>query len=434
MFCCGKKATCKMNRAEKYTEMLFQLRDCSAEEQTQRVGEMNSLMDQMGEDEMDNHASKVFEEFCRMIEEKKVSLENTISLMKRVGYANIMRSIYAIYLCDFSLKKKIESLIFEEGKKNDEKNEKLLIEMCECCGFIYRNISPEIIPVYVPCMLNAALKKEESEETRKEVEDALLALNYIEEAHFVRIELFQSKIKEIIMYHQEHRNLTHMGYRSAWHFYLNRLLDYSFLGDAIVNELHFVREAARELEELSRSVRMKKKEGKVISPEFKYTVNGWLETVLYYRQSGPRAKEDYVPLVQSMVCLRKAARGIENELFGINSQTYELMALYIAGGVEDLLKGGVFEAVLEEMQRDFIENHKMHDCYKFFLAIQELKMRAEPTANEAQKKEIKMKLHEKLEEEGFEDILIGNYEVNGQISNVYCPKISVNVVDYLVYI
>eukprot|EP00770_Monocercomonoides_exilis_P012718 MONOS_12662.1-p1 / transcript=MONOS_12662.1 / gene=MONOS_12662 / organism=Monocercomonoides_exilis_PA203 / gene_product=unspecified product / transcript_product=unspecified product / location=Mono_scaffold00716:4992-6454(+) / protein_length=395 / sequence_SO=supercontig / SO=protein_coding / is_pseudo=false len=394
MFCCGKKATCKMNRAEKYTEMLFQLRNYSAEEQTQRVGEMNSLMDQMGEDEMDNHASKVFEEFCRMIEEKKVSLENTISLMKRVGYANIMKSIYAIYL----------------------------------------NISPEIIPVYVPCMLNAALKKEESEETRKEVEDALLALNYIEEAHFVRIELFQSKIKEIIMYHQEHRNLSHMGYRSAWHFYLNRLLDYSFLGDAIVNELHFVREAARELEELSRSVRMKQKEGKVISPEFKYTVNGWLETVLYYRQSGPRAKEDYVPLVQSMVCLRKAARGIENEMFGINSQTYELMALYIAGSVEDLLKGGVFEAVLEEMQRDFIENHKMHDCYKFFLAIQELKMRAEPTANEAQKKEIKMKLHEKLEEEGFEDIIIGNYEVNGQISKVYCPKISVNVVDYLVYI
>ncbi|KAH7829778.1 uncharacterized protein MONOS_2040 [Monocercomonoides exilis] len=65
---------------------------------------------------------------------------------------------------------------------------------------------------------------------------------------------------EIIRYHQEHHNLSRLTYQCTWEFLTFRLwVDYGLNGK-VVNKLHFVREATRELEDLSKSVDWKKKE------------------------------------------------------------------------------------------------------------------------------------------------------------------------------
>ncbi|KAH7819317.1 uncharacterized protein MONOS_9719 [Monocercomonoides exilis] len=105
-----------------------------------------------------------------------------------------------------------------------------------------------------------ALKKEESEEAQKEVEMALLALSCINDNDFLEQKLYLNEIREIIQYHQECRNLSHLAYQSAWKFLMGRFYESKSLEGLIVNELHFVREARRELEDLTRRVDWKKKE------------------------------------------------------------------------------------------------------------------------------------------------------------------------------
>ncbi|KAH7821033.1 uncharacterized protein MONOS_17783 [Monocercomonoides exilis] len=109
----------------------------------------------------------------------------------------------------------------------------------------------EIFDKFVPSVLKVALKKEESEEIQKEVEIALLSLSNIGYCK-VRQEQYYFEIKEILKYHQEHHNLTHLAYQSAWQFFIYRFFNDNSLEDTISNELHFGREATRELEELEK--------------------------------------------------------------------------------------------------------------------------------------------------------------------------------------
>ncbi|KAH7830612.1 uncharacterized protein MONOS_17060 [Monocercomonoides exilis] len=118
----------------------------------------------------------------------------------------------------------------------------------------------KLLPIYMPRILKVALKKEESEEIQKEVEIALLALRNVDEAKMKK-ERYLNEIKEIIKHHQEHHNLTRLAYLSAWEFFVNRFYRDKSLEEVFVNELHFVREARRELEELSNCVNWKRKKG-----------------------------------------------------------------------------------------------------------------------------------------------------------------------------
>ncbi|KAH7826221.1 uncharacterized protein MONOS_8319 [Monocercomonoides exilis] len=145
-------------------------------------------------------------------------------------------------------------MIFEEEKKKEEKDDYLLVDLCE--SFVLLNdefTSTEFLSICVPCLLKVALRKEEIEEVQKEVEMALLALSSIRD-NDIEKELFLDDMTEIMKYHQEHRNLTRLAYQSAWQFLINRLFTDKRLEDMIVNELHFGREASRELEELSKSI------------------------------------------------------------------------------------------------------------------------------------------------------------------------------------
>eukprot|EP00770_Monocercomonoides_exilis_P008692 MONOS_8649.1-p1 / transcript=MONOS_8649.1 / gene=MONOS_8649 / organism=Monocercomonoides_exilis_PA203 / gene_product=unspecified product / transcript_product=unspecified product / location=Mono_scaffold00331:33808-34290(+) / protein_length=137 / sequence_SO=supercontig / SO=protein_coding / is_pseudo=false len=131
-------------------------------EQKQKIEEMNGMMDKMDENELR----------CVLTNEK-------------MGYLNALKSIYSSFFEKSSLVERFERLVIEEEKKNEEKkneekNEKLLIDLCECYLFLIEFFSSESISISVSCLLVVALKKEENEETQKEVEMALLALSRIE--------------------------------------------------------------------------------------------------------------------------------------------------------------------------------------------------------------------------------------------------------------
>ncbi|KAH7826359.1 uncharacterized protein MONOS_8649 [Monocercomonoides exilis] len=167
-------------------EHLHELEHCSEMEQKQKIEEMNGMMDKMDENELRCVlTNEVFNEIDKMIEEKKLSLDNTILLLKKMGYLNALKSIYSSFFEKSSLVERFERLVIEEEKKNEEKkneekNEKLLIDLCECYLFLIEFFSSESISISVSCLLVVALKKEENEETQKEVEMALLALSRIE--------------------------------------------------------------------------------------------------------------------------------------------------------------------------------------------------------------------------------------------------------------
>ncbi|KAH7819650.1 uncharacterized protein MONOS_14701 [Monocercomonoides exilis] len=145
-------------------------------------------------------------------------------------------------------------MIAEEDGKKEGKDEKLIADLGECNLYFGCSSSLELNSILVPCLLKVALKKEENEETQKEVEMALLALSCIDTYYNVSRVLYLNEIKEIIEYHQEHHNLTQLAYQSAWAFFIRGFYRDLSLEKIFVEELHFAREARRELEELSNSI------------------------------------------------------------------------------------------------------------------------------------------------------------------------------------
>ncbi|KAH7818438.1 uncharacterized protein MONOS_18018 [Monocercomonoides exilis] len=148
-------------------------------------------------------------------------------------------------------------MIIDEYKKK-EKDEALLADLCECYSTLVYGISYDLKSICVPCLVKAGLKKGNDENTKKEVEITLLALNHMGSSSEVPKELYINEIKEIIEYHQEHHNLTRIAYQSAWQFLICRVYWDEPIRRVIVNELHFAREAIRELEELTKCVDWKR--------------------------------------------------------------------------------------------------------------------------------------------------------------------------------
>ncbi|KAH7826335.1 uncharacterized protein MONOS_17361 [Monocercomonoides exilis] len=112
---------------------------------------------------------------------------------------------------------------------------------------------------------------------------ALLALCHIGKCFILDNELFLNEIKEIILYHQEHNNMTHLASQSAWEFLTDRLYRNISLEQIIMNELHFAREAARELEELTRCVEWKrKKEERGRETKEELAITRWIQALEHF--------------------------------------------------------------------------------------------------------------------------------------------------------
>ncbi|KAH7827149.1 uncharacterized protein MONOS_17358 [Monocercomonoides exilis] len=325
-------------------------------------------------------------------------------------------------------------MIFEEEEKKERTNEKLLIDLCECYLLLNGCASSELISICVPCLLEAALKKDESEETRKEKEIALLALSHIDRHYCLRQELYLKEITEIIKNHQEHRNLTQLAYQSAWSYLICRSYYCKSLEDVVVNELHFIRESIRELEELWKSVDWKRKE-EVNGRIEVMIIRRWLNEVYDFFDSSMLWNEEFAGLIGSIVQVFRAAKGNNGVICNLCIYSLRNASEKRVVRVEDLLKSGAIDAVLDEMQRPKLYDNIAYECFQFFMNVsKKLKEKTDNKMEEVKRKATKMETFEKLEEEGYEDTIACFHKIFEFINKKYYDDLSLSISDYLVNI
>eukprot|EP00770_Monocercomonoides_exilis_P009370 MONOS_9325.1-p1 / transcript=MONOS_9325.1 / gene=MONOS_9325 / organism=Monocercomonoides_exilis_PA203 / gene_product=unspecified product / transcript_product=unspecified product / location=Mono_scaffold00381:128-1239(-) / protein_length=345 / sequence_SO=supercontig / SO=protein_coding / is_pseudo=false len=331
-----------------------------------------------------------------------------------------------------SLNKRFEQMIIAENKKMDEKDEKLLVDLCEC--YISLNISfkPELLLMCMPYLMKVALKKEKSEETQKEVDMALLTLRDMGFCLLMQKQYF-NEIKEIIKYHHEHRNLSRLAYWCAWKFLIDRLFFDVSVEEVIVNDLHFARETAREIEDLSKYVdwRREKEEERVNETKEEILLMEWLRKLVFFFRSCGMWNEEFAALIESIVRVLRAAKDKHGDFFGKC-----IYVLYVAIGDKDikidcLLKGGAIDAFLEEIHQLTFNQNIVRKSLMFFLDLSEkLKKKTKGEVEEAKRKELKKQLFRMLEEEGYEDVIESLYGFIYFAKEKNDRELSLNISDY----
>ncbi|KAH7815334.1 uncharacterized protein MONOS_15750 [Monocercomonoides exilis] len=386
-----------------FTELFSELEHYDEDKQRKKIGETNEIIDGMNEEEFESvFTEEPFNKMHEMIEEKKMSMENAILLLKHAGYSNVLKNVWDPCFNLSSLGKKFKKMAEEEEKKEKEKNKRLLIDLCECHIFLSCSFTPELLSICVPCLLNVALNKEENEEIQKEVDLALQPLSNIKYRNFKK-ELFFNEIKEIIKHHQEHHNLTQLAYQSAWQFLIDRFFKDKDLEIVIVNELHLAREAARELEELMKCIDWKKKEEEMSKEEAKeeFALMRRAKTCAIYFQCCTLWNEEFVKFINSIVQVYRAAKDNHRGISDWCIYSLRNAAKNRVAKVEDLLKSGAIDAVLEEIQQSTFKDKILRKYFHFFMNISErLKEIIDDEVEEAKRKEVKKKSFEKMEENG----------------------------------
>ncbi|KAH7818472.1 uncharacterized protein MONOS_4668 [Monocercomonoides exilis] len=399
---------------------------------------MSGLIKEMnGEEFYPVFTTELFDSLNKMIDEKKLLMKNAILLLKRLGYWKIMKDARISTFERSSLCKMLEKMIIKEDQKKDKKNEKLLVDLCECYIMLSNVTSSKLLSICVHCLLKAGLKKEEDKETQKEVEMAMLALNHLNKFKKLDKELYLNEIKEIIEYHQEHRNLTQLAYQSAWQFLTGRLYFDPSLDHVIVNELHFEREAARELEELTRNVNWKKrKEEEKRDKESRETKNlkQWLQTIAFFLEYCQLWNDEIVDLVCSIVKIFRAAKDNHKELCDQCISLFEEVAGSKNGSADGLLNSGAVELILEEIQQSTLDFKMTINFFLFLIdPSSELKEKKRDEMEEAKRKNLKRKVFEKMEEEGYEDTVTSFLGIFYFLREKYCDHtLSLDISDYLV--
>ncbi|KAH7818444.1 uncharacterized protein MONOS_14080 [Monocercomonoides exilis] len=401
---------------KKFNELFSKLSNSSADEQREKIEEMNELMEEMGEEEFKSVFTKEwFNEIDKMIEEKTLSWENAILLLKHVGYCQTLKCFYDFAFKYSFLSDRFQEMIIEEKMMIEEKDEKLLVDLCECYLLLNRWPSSEMSSIIAPCILKVALKKEENEETQKEVEMALLALSNIPTFDKLDKELYLNEIKEIIKYQQEHHNLTRIAYQSAWEFLIKRFYWDKSLEEVIVNEVHFEREAIRELEELAKWMNWKKKEEEMSKKEAKEVliIGRWLHALGIFFRLFRLWKEEFAELIGSVAHVCRAARENNKEISNWCICSFRDATENGNVRVEDLLKGRAIDVVLEEIHRQTLNEGRTNECFQFFMNVsRKLKQKNKDEREEEERKSMKKKVFEKMEEEGYEDIFISFQKTN----------------------
>ncbi|KAH7818733.1 uncharacterized protein MONOS_13189 [Monocercomonoides exilis] len=404
----------EMAPKEKFSKLFEELKSCSVSEQKEKIKEMNRLMEEMNKEELKYVCTtELFNKIDQMIEEEKLTMENAILLLKHMGYCNMLLNMINLSFMDSSLSLGFVKMIVKEDKKKEERNEKLLTELCECYLLFNVGTSSQLISVCVPCLLKASLKKDENEEAQKEKEMALLALCNMNVYNKVEIALYLNEIKEIIQYHQKHRNLTRLAYQSAWGFLMTEFFNDKSLEEVITNELHFAREVESELDGLMQSVDWKKKEEEMEKTERKAMniISRWIRSICHYFYSCHLWNEECVELISRIVDVLLASRDNHSEIGEEYIQSFIVVAKNGAVIFDVLLKSGAIDAAFEEIQRRTLNRVMTSEILRFFhLISMRLKEKEDGEMEEAKRKELKRKIFEKMEEEGFEDIITSFFE------------------------
>ncbi|KAH7815347.1 uncharacterized protein MONOS_18329 [Monocercomonoides exilis] len=350
-----------------FEELFDEIGGCNEDEQKFKVEEMNELIEEMSKDEFETMDRKnLFDKITKKIEEKKLSMENAILLLKIVGYCKVMKKIYLF-------------------------------------GFI----SDELISICVPYLLKVALKKEESEEVQKEVEMALLALCCAPECYDIEQKLYLNELKEIILYHQEHHNLTRLAYQFVWKILISKFSSGRGLEGMITKELHFVREARRELDELTRCIDWKRKDEKgEKETKEELALLRWIQKLNRFFYSCQMRNEENCNLIGSIVRVIRAENDDNGDFHFFCIQSLRIAAENRAVEVEDLLKGEAIDVIPVEIQRQTLNHNLTWNYLQLILKISErLIEKRDGETNKTKRKELKRKIFEKMEEEGYEDII-----------------------------
>ncbi|KAH7826820.1 uncharacterized protein MONOS_18587 [Monocercomonoides exilis] len=424
---------------EYFAKEMFPGMDFAEEEKSLLKEEMNGMLKNMDKEELKHFFSKEeFDENYKLIELNKYPFEKALMLLKHVGYNNAKKLRDHHCLTDISLKKRFIRMIVEEGKKKDGNDERLLVDLCECYLFYrarYVLINDEILLTCVKCLLKVALNKEENKEARKEVEIALLALGDVRYFDMSE-ELYLNEIKEIVQYNQDHHNLTHLAYQSAWQFLFNRFFGDKMLEIVIVNELHFITEATRELEKLTRSVdwQIKDDDKRGKETEDVNTLRRWLHTLEICFEFHRMQNEELVELVCSIIQIFRAAKGYYGYICDLCYNSMIKAVKNKAVKIDCLLKGGTVDLFSEEMNQSTLKDAVIWDCSDFFMNISERqRKKTDGHTEEEERKATKMEVFEKMEEEGYEDIITSFLEIFYFLNNKYFSDfLSFNIFDYFV--
>ncbi|KAH7820017.1 uncharacterized protein MONOS_17878 [Monocercomonoides exilis] len=417
----------EMTLTGEFSKLFNELDGCNEEGQRQKIVEMNRILEEMNEKEFISiYTTELLNRIDKMMKRKKVSLENSFLLLTRIGYCKGLVGLWSASFYESSLYNRLNNMIFIEARKIEGKNENLLISLCECYILLlnhYWKMSKGLLFKSVNCIIKAELSKKEDEKTQKEVEITLLALSRIDAHIRMKEDIYSTKIAEIIKYHQEHHNLTQLAYQSAWEFLMVLYKDDKCLERLIVNELHFVREATRELEELMGYVDWKKSKKAKRGKEMKdiRIIERWLDTIYIIFLQCRLSDEEFIRLAS---CVKRIFRAASDNHRGIRRmciRCYLITYFNRAVKNEALLNGGAVDVVLEEITQFDIDNLHCLGCLSFFKSMCErLKTTVEPeekraNGKEMRRKALKMEIFEKMEEEGYEDYIFGLFHclVNG---------------------
>ncbi|KAH7832662.1 uncharacterized protein MONOS_3985 [Monocercomonoides exilis] len=251
------------------------------------------------------------------------------------------------------------------------------------------------------------------EEKKLTLENAFLLLKHIGSSNALKSmnkipeELYLSEMKEIIQHHQDHHNLTPLAYQSAWQFLMNRLFLNGVLEKVMTDELHFVKEAKREMEELAKCVDWKRKEEKRGGKGVKegIVLRRWLFTLFDFFFSCHLWDDEYSELVCCVVRVFRSAkdnhRKYSMKCIDLLKAASEKRAVKIGG----LLKGGADDAVLEGIRLPTMDYEMAYDCLRFIMNISGRLKSKDDEAGEAKGEGLKRKVVEKMEEEGYEDVI-----------------------------
>ncbi|KAH7822264.1 uncharacterized protein MONOS_18635 [Monocercomonoides exilis] len=419
-----------------FLEKLSQLEDCDEDEQKQKIGEMNEIVDRMNNNELESiFNEETFNKTEKMIEKKKISLENMCLLLKYIGIYKETNRTYFQRCREYSLGKRIQKMIIEENKrKSEEKKEKLLTDLCEFYISLSCSFSPKLLSICVSTLLKVALNKEENEKARKEVEIALLALSNIKPIDKVPKELYLNEIKEIIQYQQEHQDLTRLANQCAWQFLMNRFYWDKSMEEVIVNEQHFAREAATELEELARSVDWKKKEEEMSKEEARemLVISRWIQALSFFFENCLVWNEEYVELFSSIVQVSRAVRENQRKICDLCICLLRNAAERRVVKDEALLCEGAVDTVLEGIQRPTLNDMATYESLEFFNAILRRLKEVDDKMEETKRKALKKEIFEQMEEEGYEDTIASFHGIMVFLQEYFDDDLSLNISDYFV--
>ncbi|KAH7823790.1 uncharacterized protein MONOS_1871 [Monocercomonoides exilis] len=277
----------------------------------------------------------------------------------------------------------------------------------------------EFLTICVPCLLKVALNRKEDKDIQKEVEMALLALSSIYDHYEIERELYLNEIKEIIKYHQEHRNLTRLAYQSAWGLLVNQSRINRSLDDVVINELHFVRDAARELGELTKCVNLKREEKTEEirqMNEAETIMMKWIKTVEAFYLHLRSWKEEYAELISYLAKLARAMRESEREIYRSLTSAFQLISTWKIFRIDAMRKCGVVDLFLEEIQQNTSDDMITYDCMMFYRVFsRRLRENDDEGYSEVGWEETKREVLQKMEEIGCEDIITSFQKIYASI-------------------